>query len=309
MTDKRLTIGKLQFGATDGLILAAFIFFTLVTVLFSHRVEGWGALVVKNLSMASAYIAFTQFSGRLTKKFWRFFFRMAGVMLAYAYLFGAVDKLQLILHRNWLDGTVLNLEQSVFGVQPTLWLERFISRPLTEWMMFSYVVYLPMYLVLCGIINYRKGDLALEDYFFTLGLSNVLCDLGFILFPVAGPIPYMGSQYTVPLDGYVWTWLGEAIRHHAHFVGGTIPSPHCANATVMWMMAYRYHRPSFWILTPVVLSLYVSTFYGRYHYVTDAVAGVATAFLALAVAPLFMKLWDGIVSHRVKTVSDLPVSS
>jgi len=309
MTDKRLTISRLQFCATDGLILASFAFFTLLAVLFSQQVEGWEILVVKNCGAASAYIAFTQFSGRIRKKFWKFFFRMAGVMLAYAYLFGAVDKLQLILHGRWLDDTVLRLEQSVFGVQPTLWMERFISRPVTEWMMFSYVVYLPMYLVLCGIIDYRQGDLALEDYFFTLGLSNVLCDLGFILFPVAGPIPYMGSQYAVPLNGYVWTWLGEAIRHHAHFVGGTIPSPHCANATVMWMMAYRYYRPSFWILLPIVLSLYVSTFYGRYHYITDAVAGVATAFLALVAAPSLMRLWDVIVSRKAKTVPDLPAAS
>jgi hypothetical protein len=46
------------------------------------------------------------------------------------------------------------------------------------------------------------------------------------------------------------------------------------------------------VLTPVVLTLYVSTFYCRYHYVTDAVVGVAVAFLALAVAPRLMKGWD-----------------
>jgi membrane-associated phospholipid phosphatase len=51
------------------------------------------------------------------------------------------------------------------------------------------------------------------------------------------------------------------------------------------------------VLTPIVLSLYVSTFYGRYHYVTDAVVGVAVAFLALAVAPLLIKLWDRITER------------
>jgi membrane-associated phospholipid phosphatase len=117
------------------------------------------------------------------------------------------------------------------------------------------------------------------------------------LFPVAGPIPHIGSLYSVPLEGYIWTWLGEAIRHNAHYIGGTIPSPHAAAATIMWIMAYRYHRPSFWILSPIVLSLYVSTFYGRYHYVTDAIIGIIVAFIGLAFAPILMNLWNRIVKR------------
>jgi membrane-associated phospholipid phosphatase len=95
----------------------------------------------------------------------------------------------------------------------------------------------------------------------------------------------MGGQFTVPLDGYVWASIGEYLRSQWQFVGGTIPSLHCANATVIWLMAYRYHRPSFWVLSPVILSLYVSTVYCRYHYVTDSVAGVALALAVWAIAP------------------------
>ncbi|NTU51776.1 MAG: phosphatase PAP2 family protein, partial [Candidatus Aminicenantes bacterium] len=76
---------------------------------------------------------------------------------------------------------------------------------------------------------------------------------------------------------------GEYLRSQWQFVGGTIPSLHCANATVIWLMAYRYHRPSFWVLSPVILSLYVSTVYCRYHYVTDSVAGVALALAVWAI--------------------------
>jgi membrane-associated phospholipid phosphatase len=68
----------------------------------------------------------------------------------------------------------------------------------------------------------------------------------------------------------------------------------------MWIMAWRYHRKSFWVLSPVVISLYASTFYGRYHYVTDAVAGVAVAFIALALAPWLMRLWDRLVAQPAR---------
>jgi hypothetical protein len=295
MTNKQLIIGKLKLRATDGLILATLGFFSLLALIFFWRVEGWWLLILKNLTVAVVYILFNYYSEKATKKFWKFFLRVAAVTLTYAYLFGAVDKLQMLIYGRWFDEYVLDFEQWIFNLQPTLWVEDFISKPLTEWMMFTYVIYIPMYPVLCGIIYYLRGELAMEDYFFTLGFTNILCDIGFILFPVAGPLPTIGHLYSVKLDGYVWTWLGEAIRSNLHFIGGTIPSPHCAAATIMWAMAYRYHRPSFWILSPIVLSLYASTFYGRYHYLTDAVVGIAVAFIGLAIAPLLMKLWDRII--------------
>ena len=298
MTDKTIQIANFRLRATDGLILFTLALFSLLAILFNGRVEGWHLLVLKNVAAAAGYLFVVYFSQRANTKFVRFFLRVAAVTLTYAYLFGAVDKLQLILHGRWLDEYVLDGEQYLFGVQPTLWLQRITTPGLTEWMMFAYVIYVPMYPVLCGIIYYLRGDVAMEDYFFTLGFTNILCDIGFILFPVAGPIATIGSLYTVPLNGYVFTYLGELMRSNLHYIGGTIPSPHCAAATIMWVMAYRYHRPSFYILTPVVLSLYASTFYARYHYVTDAVVGVAVAFLALAIVPFLIKGWDRIAEKR-----------
>lgn len=292
MTDKTIEIAGFRLRATDGLILFTLAFFSILALAFYGSVEGWWMLIFKNVAAGIGYLFVVRLSQRAKTKFLKFFLRVAAITLAYAYLFGAVDKLQLILHGRWLDEYVLDGEQFVFGVQPTLWIQHFTTPALTEWMMFAYVIYLPMYPVLCGIIYYLRGDLAMEDYFFTLGFTNILCDLGFILFPVAGPIATIGNLYTVPLKGYLFTFFGELMRSNVHYVGGTIPSPHCAAATIMWIMAYRYHRPSFYVLTPIVLSLYVSTFYCRYHYVTDAVVGVAVAFLALAIAPRLMRGWD-----------------
>ncbi len=294
MTNKELAIGSIRLKATDGLILATLTFFSLLAIIFYYKVEDWWILVIKNIGVGFLYILFNQFSGKAKQKFLKFFLRVAAVTLTYAYLFGAVDKLQLIIHGDWLDYYVLDFEQWLFGVQPTLWLEDFISKPLTEWLMFSYVIYVPMYPILCGIIYYLRGGLAMEDYFFTLGFTNILCDIGFILFPVASPMYYIKHLYTVPLDGWIWTYLGEFMRNYLHYAGGSIPSPHAAAATIMWMMAYRYHRPSFWVLSPIIISLYISTFYCRYHYVTDAIVGIITAFVAILISPILMKAWDRI---------------
>ncbi len=294
---RRLIIGKLELQAADGLILSALAVFTLLAILFFPRVEEWYLLVAKNLAVAGVFLLAVWFSRKVRKRLPAFLLRTAVITLSYAYLFGAVDKLQLIIHGEWLDYLVLDFEQYVFGVQPTLWLEHSTTPWLTEWMMFSYVIYVPLYPILCGIIYYTRGELPMEEYFFTLGLTNILCDIGFILFPVASPMYYIKDLYTVPLDGYVWTYLGELMRSTVHYAGGSIPSPHGAAATIMWVMAYRYHRPSFWVLTPIVLSLYVSTFYGRYHYLTDVVVGILVALVALRLSPPLMQWWDRMVER------------
>ena len=282
--------GPFELRPADVLILATLALFSLLAVGGRATVDRWPTLVASNLAVAAAVLASTALVPRLPRPLPVFLLRTVTVTLSYAYLFEAVAPLQLIFHGRFRDDVVLAFEERLFGAQPTVWMERFVTPSLTEWLMFCYVIYVPLYPVLCGILQWKRGAAAVEEYFFTLGLANVLCDVGFILFPVASPMYWMPDRYRVPLEGWVFTWAGELIRTRTHFAGGSIPSPHAAAATVMWLMAWKYHRPTFWLLSPVILSLYVSTVYGRFHYVTDAVAGIATGILAALLAPHLLGL-------------------
>lgn len=297
----RRALGRVELRPADAVILLALALFSLVAVVRSAAVARWPLLVATNLAVAAAVLASASLVPRIRRPFPAFLLRTVTVMLSYAYLFESVAGLQLVLHGRFLDDLVLAFEARLFGVQPTLWLERFITPLLTEWLMFCYVVYLPLYPILCGILRVKRGETAVEESLFTLGIANVLCDVGFVLFPVASPMYWMPGRYRVPLDGWVFTWAGEMIRSEAHFPGGSIPSPHAAAATVMWVMAWKYHRPTFWLVSPVILSLYVSTVYGRFHYVTDAVLGIATAGLAVLLAPTLLRAWAGTDARREGT--------
>ena len=275
----------------DVLVLATLGLFAALSLFFHRRVERWPQGVLEDLAAAGAFLFAVVATRRIRRRFGRFLARTATVSLAYAYLFGAVDRLQLILHGRWLDSSLLVFEGKLFGVQPTLWLQQFVRPWLTEWMMFAYVIYIALYPLVCGAIYLRHGEPALEECLLALGLANVTCDLGFIAFPVAGPTAYIGSSFTVGLHGYLFTSAGEFIRSHLHYVGGSLPSPHAAAATVLWAMTWRYRRGLFWLLLPLVLTLDVATFYCRYHYVTDAIAGILTAVGAIAAAPALQRWW------------------
>jgi membrane-associated phospholipid phosphatase len=231
----------------------------------------------------------------------RWLIRTASVQLLLAQLYLMSGPMQLILVRNWQDPGLLRFEQGVFGLQPTIWLERFVTPALTEWMMFAYVFYLVIYPGLGALILARRGEAALEDYLFNLALVNLSCFLFFFVFPVAGPLYHMPEAYSVPLRGGLFAAIGEYIRANIHTIGGNLPSPHCAVATVMWAFSYRYVRPAFFALAPVIVSLYVSTFFLRFHYLTDSLTGILTGALVLFAAPRAMRAWNTAIERRGPT--------
>jgi membrane-associated phospholipid phosphatase len=79
---------------------------------------------------------------------------------------------------------------------------------------------------------------------------------------------------------------------HVHLPGGAFPSAHCAASTVLLVTAFRHDRKAGRALAPVVVLIYASTVYGRFHYVVDVVAGILLALGALAVAPGMMRACD-----------------
>jgi len=292
MRGRRIFFLGLGWQATDVVLLGSLLFITSLTVLFQARLKGAWMTVATNILVGLVFCASIYLQQRASGRILKFAIRMTAAPLMIAYIYPLVTPLQLMIFGNWNDDLVLKAEQAVFGVQPTIWIEKFISPVLTEWMMFSYVIYFLLYPLLCGILYFKRGERSMEDYLFSLGLANFLCNVGIILFPVAGPLYKIADQYTVPLKGYFFTSLGEYVRSHLQAIGSSLPSPHAASATVMWVMAYKYHRPTFYVLSPIVLSIYISTFYCRYHYLADAVFGILTAVVALLIVPLLTKAWN-----------------
>jgi len=304
MNAKRLSGTGFPVRPTDAVILGGLGFLLLLAAVFNGRLDRPGAFIVRNLVVIALYVLSLLVMRRLRPRGLRFLLRTASVQFMYLQTFIAGRDLQLLFF-TWNDDRVLAWEKAVFGTQPLVWIQGFYSPPLTEWMFFVYVIYVVIYPVLGAVIFFRHGEEANEDYLFQLGLVNLVCGLGFILFPVAGPmrLEKVRVLLTEPLRGGVFTSLAEFIRAHVHAPGGTIPSPHCAVATVMWFMSLKYTRRGFWLLAPVILSLYVSTVYGRFHYVSDSVIGIAVAVLVLLVAPSLARAWNRSAAKRTRGAS------
>jgi hypothetical protein len=299
MSRRRVVLAGLEIGLTDVVTLGGLVALTLLAVAFAGRLDGPVLVIGTGLLLIAVYAGSLLVLKRLRRPGLRFLVRTGTVQLTFIQIYQTCNHLQLIFF-DWQDDRVLAWEQALFGGQPVVAIQGIYSVPLTEWMFFVYVVYVVIYPVLGAVIFFKHGEEANEDYLFHLSLVNLACGIGFILFPVASPMYWekVRTLLTAPLASGTFGAAAEWIRANIHQAGGSIPSAHCAVATVMWFMARKYTKRGFLWLAPVVLSLYVSTVYGRFPYVTDAVAGVAAAGLCLLAAPAIGKAWDGRRSAR-----------
>ncbi|MBN2408615.1 MAG: phosphatase PAP2 family protein [Candidatus Aminicenantes bacterium] len=283
----------MKFKITDVFVVSALAFYSILAVLFPSRLRGeWTGIVLANGLAFMLFLAANLIAQRTRSRPLRFMLRTLSVQLALLYIYSMSLGHQLIFFPDWHDQVVIDLEARVLGVAPTVWVQRFVKPWLTEWMMFCYVFYVPVYPLLSLLIERRHGEKQNEHYLFHIAFVIILCTIGFMIFPVAGPMRHIGERHTVPLEGHFFTAVSELIRNRVHTPGGTIPSIHCASATIMWWMAYRYARPAFFILAPVILSLYVSTVYGRFHYLFDVFVGIAAALLVMVTGKALIKAWN-----------------
>jgi membrane-associated phospholipid phosphatase len=286
-------------GLTDAVTLGGLVFLTVLAVAFNGRIEKPAVLIAGNLLLSLVYAGSRAVLKRIRRKPLRFLLRTGVVQVTFLQVFMTACSLQLIFS-GWRDDAVIAWERAIFGTQPLVWIQKFYSPLLNEWMFFVYVVYVVIYPILGAIIYFRRGEDANENYLFHLGLVNLVCSLGFIIYPVASPMHWekIRALLTKPFDLGPFGRVAEYVRVHIHTPGGSIPSPHCAAATVMWAMALKYTRSGFWLLLPVILSLYVSTVYGRFHYVSDSIIGILAGLATLAAGPALVRIWSRRAERR-----------
>ena len=294
MKSRRWVVAGLEIGLTDVITLGGLVLFTVMAAVFHRHIAHPLTVIGINLLFIVLYMASLAAMARLRRPWLRFILRTAAVQLTFLQVYKAANQIQLIF-LPWQDDRILAWEQALFGFQPVVAVQRFYTIPLSEWMFFVYVFYIVIYPALGAFIFFKRGEEANEDYLFQLSLVNFACGLGFILFPVASPMHWekVRALLTEPLRGGVFGVIAEWIRANIHQAGGSIPSPHCAVATVMWLMALKYTRRGFLLLAPIILSLYASTVYGRFHYLADTIAGIATGIIVILMAPAIRRAWEG----------------
>ena len=198
----------------------------------------------------------------------------------------------LIQHlRPDIDVALIKIDHALFGVHPTLWLERFIVPWFTDVMSVAYGSYyfLPVILILTLYLSGRKKEF--ETAIFVLLFGYYVSYIGYILFPAIGPRYTLSHLQTVPLEGsFITDFVRDILNSWEHNKRDCMPSGHTQIALTVLVLSFRFQRRLFYAYVPIVSGLILSTLYLRYHYVIDVFVGSA---LAITCVPVASVLWEG----------------
>ena len=149
--------------------------------------------------------------------------------------------------------------------------------------------------IILGVI-YKKGDII---KFRELSLAFEICVIigfiGYVIVPAVGPRYFLNNEYTISLNGYI-TEIGIKAWNSIESVKrDCFPSLHTAMSAISLVYFYRFRnfyrggKVVFLISIPLIVSLWISTVYLRYHWVVDVFAGWILAIICVTLSPRFIK--------------------
>jgi membrane-associated phospholipid phosphatase len=187
------------------------------------------------------------------------------------------------------DELLIAADRALFGVDVTVWMQRFVRPWISAFFYVSYTTYYFLGLAL-GILLLLRDKAIFRRYVFTLTFVYLVSYAGYFLLPALGPRVALAFEHTVPLDTTaVARAIAGTINELEHTKFDVFPSGHTMIALMVLMVSFRRARDFFWWSLPVAVCLIISTVYCRYHYAVDVIAGV---ILTLAAVPLGDWIYD-----------------
>lgn len=239
------------------------------------------------------FYSFLALSNKTKSKF-VFFLRQWYPIIFFTFMYEEVGRLNHIIFPYFLDPFFVRLDEAIFGFQPSIEFQRrFSCRFFAEYMYFSYFSYFLLAFIVALPIYLKKMYRQFSEAVFTVSLTFYFCYLFFIIFPVAGPRFYFPGADINELNGFFFAKILKFVLDHAEIEGGAFPSSHVAVALQVLIFAYKYVKGIRIPLTIIVISLFVSTVYGRFHYAVDVIAGLGVGLLFYFIAPKFRTLLGG----------------
>lgn len=214
-----------------------------------------------------------------------------------------------LIHEETFDRELAAIDTWMFGVQPTLWLQRFATPWLTDLMSLAYASYFFTPAILAGLL-YTSGRLMeFRTFMFVVIATMYLGFLGYVLVPAVGPIHFLSGQYDDPerLSGLIFHRTTEALLNDWRSIErDCFPSLHTAVSTLSSIWAWRtrrlYRIGSFVaaIYIPLNAALWFATVYLRYHWVIDLIAGWLLAAAAAWAIPPVASRWYALYDRGLR---------
>jgi len=281
-----------QFKRIDFLFLG-FLFITTVLLICSwNQTENTIELLITRGIIFGVSIAIIYLNPIIKSSLFRLFRNIYPVLFA-GYFYTETVHYNKLFFEN-LDPLFINLDQWIFGFQPSLEFSKVFSIPwIAELMYFGYFSF---YFIIIGFIItmcFKSKAMFLENIY-KLTFSLLFFYLIFAIFPAAGPQFYFDEiERVVPTNGYWFQDIMHAIQAGAEQPTGAFPSSHVGITVIILLLARKIAPLFYKICLPLAFILILSTVYIKAHYAVDAIFGIL-------IAPFIVYLAAVMYNHSVK---------
>jgi membrane-associated phospholipid phosphatase len=283
-------MGKRRFYPFDVIILSYVLLLTLLILIFGRPLNMYYDELIINLGIVILVIAVVRFL-HVPSSRTAMLFRLLYPALLFTIFYEQTSGMMQLLFPEFFDSQLTGFEKSVLGFNPTLWLDRnLINVWLTEILSFFYVSYYPLIPVFLIPLYFMKRFDILKPALTAICLAYFMSYLLFLLYPIEGPRYYFAAQYASDITGPIFRPLVELIQAEAAVHGGCMPSSHVAVAIVIMIFCLKYFKKVGILVVMMNIGMTLGAIYGRYHYISDAVAG---ALIGVCASCLVLKYFGG----------------
>jgi membrane-associated phospholipid phosphatase len=268
---------------------------------FSSPVNpSWTGLLTTYAVLAFAILATALYRTKVGPAKKGFHLSVVATVITVLFVFNSLGTLIASIHTTTFDARLIAVDHAIFGVHPTVWMERLISPTLSSLLQFAYISYyfIPVSLGVVLIAGGRFGEF--EEVLFGILLCFYLSYVGYLLVPAIGPRFTLNHLQTGDLQVFPFIKsIQDTLNGLEKNKTDAFPSGHTAVSLMSLYYAWKEREIKlFAVLVPMVTGLIISTVYLRYHYVIDVIAGIALTCLTIAMAPVLRRLLSGAPGHQ-----------
>jgi len=231
--------------------------------------------------------------GRLLKRSWvaALVYRLGiygTVQISYFFLKHVLPLVNTVT----LDRKLYALDLKLFGVEPAMAWDRFVTPATTEWFSFFYFGYfLLMAVHVVPLLFFGRRKRIVGEFTFAMLILFSAGHTLYMVVPGYGPYRAMADAFQRPFPHGPWHELVMSAVHSGGAQMDIFPSLHTGAPTLLALFSYRNRRElpfryTWPIVTFCTVNIIIATMFLRWHWIIDVVAGLvlATTTQALSVA-------------------------
>jgi membrane-associated phospholipid phosphatase len=258
----------------------------ILTLLNLPRLKGWPWISLIYGLTLGIYGLVIWLDTRWPYKFFELLRRWA----PYAGILPVFQSLGFITHflRPDLDSYLIKIDYALFGVHPTVWLERVTAPWMVDVLTLAYSSYYFLPVVLAVFLHFDQKHHEIEHLFLAVTIGFFISYLGYLLVPAIGPRFTLTGNQAAPVKGLYWgNWILNFLTANEFNKRDCFPSGHTGITLIVLYYAHVHHKKLFAFMLPVAVLLIMATVFLRLHYVIDVISGFVLAALAILIAEIW----------------------